>query len=127
MAKKKTELEKLTEQATELGIDLDANETVADLKAKIAAHELKEDEAAEQRKLSPEEQAERDEWKAERRRDQVAHLAGFITVDMADAKAAAGMPTGRLTNPEDRAAILAAAAKLRVDMAVAIIAESQSR
>ena len=36
-----SKLEKLTKQADKLGIDLDANETIADLEAKIALHKSK--------------------------------------------------------------------------------------
>ena len=37
-----SKLEKLRKQAEKLGIDLDANETIADLEAKIAHHGMKE-------------------------------------------------------------------------------------
>ncbi len=36
-----SKLEKLTKQAEKLGIELDANETIADLEAKIAFHKSK--------------------------------------------------------------------------------------
>ena len=37
-----SKLEKLKKQAEKLGIELDANETIADLEAKIAHHGMKE-------------------------------------------------------------------------------------
>jgi hypothetical protein len=45
-----SKLEKLTKQAEKLGIELDANETIADLEAKIALRKTKPEEKKEQPK-----------------------------------------------------------------------------